>query len=379
MKLLFVNGSRGEWGYIKPIIDYCKSNFSDVDCGICATNMMLLNKYGCLVQELERSGYNVVSKISMSIEGGTHNAMAKSLPLFQLSFCDLLEQYRPDWVVLAGDRGEQLAAAMAASYSYVPSAHIQAGERSGNIDGIARHAIGKLVNVHFAANDDAAKRLIRLGEEDFRIFNVGAPQLDDMLAVDIPDKSSLVNQLGLPNWSEYLLCVLHPVTEEYRNTGEMVEKVVSALDKIHIRRIWILPNNDAGSDAIREHLLNTAGTDVYLYKNLSRPVYLSLLKYALAIIGNSSSGLIEAPLYRIPAVNIGSRQADRIAGANVLSCSTNTMEIEACVRSAISTDFKNSLHTLISPYGDGKSSARIISALKSMRTHPQLFLKRIHQ
>ena len=195
MRILFVNGSRGEWGYIKPIIDLAIKK--KIEYSICATNMLLLGQHGKLVDEIEDQGYRVSHKIYMSMDGGNHTAMAKSLGVFETSFVDVLISYNPDWVVLAGDRGEMLAAAMASSYSYIPTAHIQAGELSGNIDGLARHAIGKLVHLHFAANQDAADRLQNLGEEEWRIHNVGAPQLDDMLGTlpELKEISSKISSL----------------------------------------------------------------------------------------------------------------------------------------------------------------------------------------
>ena len=179
-KLLFLTGSRGEWGYIRPILRLAQMR-DDVETALVVTNMHLLPGYGNSYREIENDGFRIDHKIRMAIEGGDHVSHAKSLGICLQALPDVLDVENPDWVVLAGDRGEQLMGAIAASYMYVPVAHIQAGEVSGNIDGMTRHAIGKLAHLHLAANEDAACRLIKLGEEPFRVHNVGAPQVDEMV------------------------------------------------------------------------------------------------------------------------------------------------------------------------------------------------------
>ena len=214
MKLMFITGSRGEWGYISPILRLIKKS-KDMEYRLVVTNMHLLSTYGNSYKEIEKEGFNIHYKVNMSLDGYTHYTHAKSLGLFLLAMPDIIETEKPDWIILAGDRGEQLMAAVAASYTYTPVAHIQAGELSGNIDGMARHAIGKLIHLHFAANEDARQRLIKLGEQVFRCHNVGAPQLDDMVRGDYGDLSEIERELSLDLSRGFILAVLHPVTEEY--------------------------------------------------------------------------------------------------------------------------------------------------------------------
>jgi GDP/UDP-N,N'-diacetylbacillosamine 2-epimerase (hydrolysing) len=362
VKLLFVNGSRGEWGYIKPIID--KLHEENIDYNICATNMLLLAQHGNLAKEIEEQGYNIDYKVHMSIEGDSHSSMAKSIGLFEISFVDVIMSYRPDWVILAGDRGEQLAAAIASSYSYVPTAHIQAGELSGNIDGLARHAIGKLVHLHFAANQDAAERLIKLGEEKWRVHNVGAPQLDDMHMVK--SNTSKVES------ESYYLCVYHPVTEEYGQITKHIHDLCYAMGKETKKRIWILPNNDAGSSLVRLEILESMSGDE-VHNNLSREKYLKLLKQCHCIVGNSSSGIIEAPFYQVPAINIGNRQNGREQANNVINSDNSTNSIIESLRNVQNMDRK----IIKSIYGDGRSSKRIIELLRKTNNKSQLLNKRL--
>ena len=180
LKLLFITGSRGEWGYIRPILRLCQK-IDDIDFSICVTNMHLLPDFGLSVKEIEKDGFRADYKIYMSLDGYNHYTMVKSLGIFLTSFADVVATERPDWIILAGDRGEQLMGAIAGAFCYLPVAHIQAGELSGNIDSMTRHAIGKYAHLHFASNEDAAGRLKKLGEEPFRIHLVGAPQVDELV------------------------------------------------------------------------------------------------------------------------------------------------------------------------------------------------------
>lgn len=180
MKFMFVTGSRGEWGYIRPLLRIIEKTDAMSYC-LVVTNMHLVAAYGNSAAEIEREGFHIDYKVNMCLDGYNHYTMVKSLGVFMMSFPDIVEKEKPDWIVLAGDRGEQMIAAMVGAHTYTPVAHIQAGELSGNIDGMTRHAIGKYAHLHLAANADAADRLRKLGEESFRIHNVGAPQLDEIV------------------------------------------------------------------------------------------------------------------------------------------------------------------------------------------------------
>ena len=374
MKLLFINGSRGEWGYIKPIIDLCINKH--IDYSICATNMLMLPSHGNLYEEIVSQGYKVSEKIYMSLEGHNHTTMTKSLGLFMISFVDVISREKPTWIICAGDRGEQLVATMTGCYCYVPVAHIQAGERSGNIDGTARHAIAKLAHIHFASNEDAQERLLKSGEQDFRVFNVGAPQLDEMIKENIPEIDVTFEKLSVPK-KKYLLCIYHPVTEEMKKAHEHMKNFLKAVNEFDYIKIWILPNNDAGSSQIRNALFNNRDSKSYIFDNLDRQDYLSILKNSLAILGNSSSALLEAPTYSIPALNIGRRQNNRLQGNNVMNCDNSYLSIKDGIKKIISKSFKNKIFGTSNPYGDGKSSERIIEVLSSIKIDSKLLIKDI--
>jgi GDP/UDP-N,N'-diacetylbacillosamine 2-epimerase (hydrolysing) len=375
LKLLFVTGSRGEWGYIRPIIRHCVARGADYS--ICATNMVLLPSYGTLIDEIRREGFNVSDEIFMSLEGHNHFTMVKSLGVFLTSFVDVMHRIKPTWVVLAGDRGEQLMAAIAAAYTYTPVAHIQAGEKSGNIDGVTRHSIGKFVHLHFAANQDAADRLLQLGEESFRVHLVGAPQLDEAATGDVATVEELESRYMIPLNAGCLLVVQHPVTEEMYRARSQVEALVQALRQFQLPKVWIMPNNDAGAAMVRQTLGTLRTSDVYVFDNMSRRDYLGFMKASAAMIGNSSSGLIEAPTFATPAVNLGRRQADRIRGINVIDAPWESQAITAALTQALSAEFKSRMRGCVNPYGDGQSSERILNTLMNTPIDDRLLIKRL--
>jgi GDP/UDP-N,N'-diacetylbacillosamine 2-epimerase (hydrolysing) len=375
MKLLFLLGSRGEWGYIKPIIDICR--IKKIKYSICATNMVLLPSYGLLINEIKNQKYNVDYEIDMALEGSNHFTMAKSLGIFFTSFVDILKRSKINWLILAGDRGEQLMGAVAAAYAYIPVAHIQAGERSGNIDGVTRHAISKFCHLHFASNKDAEARLIKMGEEKFRVKNVGAPQIDDMIHnhknldhLFIKKKFNI--DINLP----YALVLQHPVTEEFNNIEMQINILINSLKIFKYKKIWILPNIDAGSEIIKNELLNKRSSETIIFKNISREIYLFLLKNSSFIIGNSSSGILEAPTYKVPAINIGRRQKDRIQGKNVINCEFIEKEIKKAIKQSLSKSFKKKIKNCINLYGDGKSSTKIIDILFNTKVDQNFLIKK---
>ena len=376
-KIMIITGSRGEWGYIRPILKLIQQR-NDVEYVLVVTNMHLLPAYGNSYKEIENDGFKIHYKVHMSLDGYSHVTHAKSLGLFLNSMPDIIDSEKPDWILLAGDRGEQLMAAIAGAYTYTPVAHIQAGELSGNIDGMTRHAIGKLVHLHFAANQDAADRLKKLGEEEFRIHNVGAPQLDEMVNAQFTDLKEIESKLCVKLDQGYILGVMHPVTEEADKAQKQAEVFIKALNQFDVPKVVILPNNDAGSNGVKEAIKNYRQGEYYMYANLKREDYLGLLKNSLCIVGNSSSGLLEAPTFKVPAVNIGRRQNMRFRGINVIDVPFEVESVVAAIEKAMSTDFVAYLdENCENPYGDGHSSERILELLMNTKIDEKLLTKKL--
>jgi len=373
-KVLAITGSRGEWGYLRPVLRKIETH-ERLTCSLVVTNMHLLPEFGASLREIMRDGFRVDQKIFMALDGYTNGSMSKSLGIFLSSFSDTLELLQPDIILLAGDRGEQLMAAIAGAHCNIPVAHIQAGEASGNIDGITRHAIARYAHIHFAANKDAADRLLRSGEEEFRIFTVGAPQLDELLSPDYDATKDVAALLNFDLNEPIVLMIQHPVTEQVRFADQQITTTLSALAELRFQTIIIYPNNDAGSTVIRQQIDSFRGPWLRVERNVSRRFYASLLRVASVIVGNSSSGILEAPSFELPCVNIGRRQQGRLHGTNVINVSHDKQAIIEAVRTALSPEFRQSLHDMENPYGDGHASERIIDILANCVIDEKLLFK----
>ena len=376
MKILFVTGSRSEWGYIKPILEILKKK--KIKTEICITNMHLLDSYGYTIDEIKKDGFKVNEKIYMALDGCNTYTMTKSLGVFFISFTDMLLRIKPQWVVIAGDRSENFAACIVAAYNNIPVAHIQAGELSGNIDGQSRHAIGKFAHLHFSANKNFSQILKNLGEQDFRIKTVGSPQLDDLRLINNKNKIQIFNKLNIKKSEKYILVVYHGVTEEYYNTKKYFKILLKSLDSFNMTKIWILPNNDAGSAIIKNNIIRYRKNNTLIFDNLDRDKYLCVLQNASCIVGNSSSGLIEAPTFKITCLNIGIRQNKRLKAKNVINVMDyNKKKIILSIKKALSSKFKFGLRNLKNPYGNGKSSIKIVKYLLNTKIDQKLMFKEL--
>lgn len=375
-KIMFVTGSRGEYGYIRPILRKIKQDpfFS---YRIVATNMHLVATFGHTINEFYDDDFTVHYKPEMTLASFKPGSMMKSLCIFGLSMTDILEHDTPDIILLAGDRGEQLMAAMAGAHFNIPVAHIQAGEISGNIDGVMRHAIARYAHIHFAANDDSAKRLLESGEQAFRVHNVGAPQLDEFIDSTTRKETGIHAKFNLNQDEPIILVMQHSVTEEVHLAKKQMDATLAAIAELKYQTIVIYPNCDAGSSDIQKSINDWQRPFISVYRNLPRNQFISLMKIASIMVGNSSAGILETPTFRLPTVNIGRRQLGRVQGKNVINCDHQTSAILESIKKALSPEFKASLRNLKNPYGDGKSSERILNVLKNVQINEQLLFKEL--
>jgi GDP/UDP-N,N'-diacetylbacillosamine 2-epimerase (hydrolysing) len=376
MKLLFFTGSRGEWGYLRPLLEQCKE--MKIKFNLCVTNMHLLENFGLSINEIKKDGFKIDDKIYMALDGYNKHTVAKSMGILMSSFVDTIHRLNPDWLVLAGDRSETLIAAIAAAYTDVPIAHIQAGELSGNIDGQARHAIGKFSNLHFASNKDAAIRLKKLGEEKFRIKLVGAPQLDDLVSNKLDSLPNLSKKYNINFSSGYILVIYHPPQTQIESIKKNLDLIFEFLKKTKIKKIWISPNNDAGSSIIKSEFLKKRQVDDYLFDNLPRIEYLTLLKNTNCVFGNSSSGILESPTFRTPCINIGNRQFGRLRAKNVIDVKNITLSnLKKAFKISQSRQFKKKIKDIKNPYGDGNSSKKILNIILNTKIDDKLMFKKL--
>jgi GDP/UDP-N,N'-diacetylbacillosamine 2-epimerase (hydrolysing) len=372
--IVAITGSRGEWGYIRPILRLIDQD-PDLDYAIIATNMHLLPEFGMSVHEIERDGFRVDERIYMTLDGYTGATMTKSLACLLLELPTVLQRIKPDMLLLSGDRGEQLMAAIAGQHLRIPIAHIQAGELSGNVDGVVRHAITKLAHIHFVANKEFAERVRRLGEQEFRIHLTGAPLVDELVEGQITPPDEIKRKYRLNGDSRLILAVQHPVTEEEVEAGEQVTETLHALIEIGWPTILIYPNADAGSDLIRKQLVSLKRPHIRFFRNLPRADYLGLIKTASVMVGNSSSGIMEAPTFGTPCVNIGCRQKGRPQASNVINVGYSRSEIAEAIQKSVMPEMQAQAKAAMNPYGQGGASKRIVAILKGIEINEALLRK----
>ena len=374
MKLLFVLGSRGEWGYIRPLIQLAKNSNHNVE--IWCANMSVLNRFGKLSEVIKHEGYPVVGEFYTAVDGDDNLALAKSFGLVSLSAADWLMNHNYDWIIVSGDRVEQLAFVVVASLSNKAICHIQAGERSGNIDGKNRHAIARYAHLHMAANTEAAERLIRSGEDPNRVKVTGAPQIDDMVSQQLPTVLEL-KERNVVNVDKFALAVFHGVTEDLEASKNGIKVLIETLTEIDLPIVWIGSNNDTLGSYIEQKIIASLRVNDKFYSNLNRLDYLAILANCEFIIGNSSSGILEAPTFSKPAVNLGRRQADRFRGDNVIDCDYSKEEIVSAIIKARSDQFKSLCTQSKNPYGSGDSSKQILDVLENTVVNSSFLIKQI--
>ncbi len=376
-KIAVITGSRGEYGYIRPILKKLIDS-ENLTYYVVATNMLLLPEFGYAINQFNIDGIEVKYKIDMSMAGYSNSTMTKSLGVFLQSLTDIAANDKPDIILLAGDRGEQLVGAIVGSHFNIPVAHIQAGELSGNIDGMTRHAITKFVHIHFAANSDAYDRLIKMGEQDFRVYQTGAPQLDEFSEYNYLEKKLFLSKFNLKTDEPYSLILQHSITEESNFSEEQMLITLSAIEELQMQAVLIFPNNDAGSIGIQSAIESKANNKIHVLRNVSREDYANLMFHADFMVGNSSSGILEAPSFKLPAINIGRRQIGRLQAKNVINVKEfNKQDIIDAIKYAQDINFKESLKDIENPYGDGNSSLRIIDILSKIEINPELLNKQL--
>ncbi len=373
-RICLLTGSRGEWGYIRPILRIIEQD-PDLEYIIIATNMHLLPEFGMSVHEMEKDGFRVDERVYMTFDGYNAVTMTKSLACLLLELPTILSRIRPEILLLAGDRGEQLMGAIAGLHLGIAVAHIQAGELSGNVDGTVRHAITKLAHIHFAANEEFAQRVRRLGEQDFRIHITGAPLVDELVKEAFTPPAELESKYRLDPEAPLVLAAQHPVTEEETAAGEQVAETLHALIELGWPAIFVYPNADAGSELIRAKLSQFKRPQIRFIRNLPRQDYLALMKRATVMVGNSSSGIMEAPTFGTPAVNIGRRQHGRPQAANVINVGYSRQQILNAIREATTPEFVARAKSSGNPYGDGRASERIVKILREVEITPKLLNK----
>ena len=361
-----VTTSRADYSHLYWVLKDLEAH-PEVDLQLIVLAAHLSPEFGGTVSEIERDGFPIASRIECLLSSDSDVGMAKTLGLAVLGLTDALAQMRPDLLLLIADRYEMLAPASVALTLRIPVAHIEGGEISeGAIDDAVRNALTKLAHIHFTSTDTARARVISMGEEPWRVHRAGAPSLDHICRSTLLTRTELEKALELSLADEVTVVAYHPVTI-FRDTTAEADAVFAALEDLSGQTIFCYPNADAGSHELMARIRTFCAThpDAHLFINLPSITYWSLLREASVLLGNSSSGIMEAASFALPVVNVGMRQLGRERGPNILDAEATVDSILAQVARSRQPAFRESLRTLTNIYGDGHAAERIVGVLSS--------------
>lgn len=375
-KICIITGTRAEYGLLKPLIQKVhESETSELQLAV--TGMHLSPEFGLTYQEIEKDGYPVTAKIEMLLSSDTPAGITKSMGVAMIGFADFFETHKPDIAVILGDRYEMLAAAAAAMAAAVPIAHIHGGELTeGIIDEAIRHSITKMSHLHFTSTEEYRRRVIQLGEQPQMVYNVGAPGIENIKKIKLLDKQSLEKELGFSFSDVTVLVTYHPVSLENMSTEVQFQNILDVLDEHkEITVIFTKANSDINGRIINQMIDEFVSRNrdrCTGYVSLGQLKYLSTLQFCRAVLGNSSSGIIEVPSFGIPTVNIGDRQRRRLHAKSVIDCGNEKEQVEAALEKALSDEFLSGIAGEKNPY-EGKQTAdkiyRIITEALSSGIH----------
>ena len=378
-KIAVFTGTRAEYGLLYWLMKDIQAN-PHLQLQTIVAAMHLSPEFGSTWQQIESDGFRIDAKVEMLLSSDTSTGIVKSLGLGTIGFADALQKLSPDILIVLGDRFEALAVVQAALIMRIPVAHLHGGEvTEGAYDDAIRHAITKMSYLHFTATEPYRQRVIQMGESPQRVFNVGAFGLDHLMRSPKMPNAKLIDSLGFDPGEKYFLVTYHPATLANENPVETFAALLTALDKFpNYKVVLTYPNADNGGRSIIPLLEQYAATQpdrVLAIPSLGFRRYLSVMAGASVVIGNSSSGIIEAPSFGVPTVNIGARQTGRLAATSVLHCSSNATQIQEAIDVAISLKFQVEAKETVNPYGQGDASQKVVSILEKT---PLLNVKTFH-
>jgi len=375
-----ITTSRADYGIYRPLLDAIVSD-SELTLRLLVSGMHLSPEYGRTVSEIEADGFEIADRVEVLLSSDTPEAISKSMGLTLVGFAQVFARWCPDILLVSGDRYEMFAAALAAVPFKIPIAHLGGGDLTeGAIDDVLRHSLTKISHLHFTDTEEAARRVIQMGEESWRVIVSGEPSLDNLRTARLLTREQLEANYPFRLSDPFLLVTYHPVTLQYELAGWQIEQLLNALQECGMPVIFTMPNADTANQSIRNKIKRfVANTpSAWLVTNLGTEVYFSLMTLASAIVGNSSSGIVEAASFKLPAINVGIRQAGRVRAQNVIDVGNKSQEIVAGIKRAIDPKFRDLLRELVNPYGTGDAVPRIVSKLKEVKIDDRLLQKRFY-
>lgn len=382
MKICVVTGTRAEYGLLYWTI---KKLLSDkyFKVQLCVTGMHLSPEFGLTYKQIEEDGIKIDKKIEMLLSSDSASGVSKSLGLGVIGFADAFSDLKPDIVLLLGDRFEIFAAATAAMIAKIPIAHCHGGEATeGLIDEPIRHSITKMSQLHFTSTEEYRKRVIQLGEQPNRVFNVGALGIENINKLKLLNKLDFEKSIGFKLLKYTFLITFHPVTLEKSTAEEQFKNLLSSIKRFsNTTFIFTMPNADNDGRVIikliQDFVANNKSVSI-AFTSLGQLRYLSAIKHADVVLGNSSSGLIEVPSFKKPTINIGDRQRGRVCGPSIINCKPNKKDITESIIYALSKSFNKKIIKEVNPYGNKNSSIEIVRILKKIAVNDNLVKKRFY-
>ncbi|MFV8224391.1 UDP-N-acetylglucosamine 2-epimerase [Christiangramia aquimixticola] len=367
MKITVFTGTRAEYGLLRPLIKEIQESES-LELQLIVTGMHLSKEFGYTVNEIVADGFIIAKKVECIVSSDSAGGITKSIGLALMGFADALDELSPDLVVILGDRSEMLAAATASMIANIPIAHIHGGDTTeGAYDEGIRHAITKMSYWHFPSTEIYEKRIIQLGEAPDRVFNVGAIILDSIRDLKLLDKSEFEQSIDFKLNKKNILVTFHPVTLENNSAKNQFASILESLDNLtETNLIFTYANSDKGgrviNKMIEEYVLKNKENSV-AFKSLGQLRYLSALQFMDLVIGNSSSGIVEVPYFKIPTINIGDRQKGRVAPLSVLQTRCNQNDIQESLKKAYDPSFLESIKDQEQVYGNGNTTKKILEVI----------------
>lgn len=378
-KIAVLTATRAEYGLLKNLMKALQKE-SEIQLEVVVTGAHLSPEFGMTCVEIIEDGIPIHKKIEILLSSDTPVGISKSMGLAMISFAEYFDESKPDAIVVLGDRYETLAVCCAAMNARVPIVHLYGGETTeGAVDEAIRHSITKMSYLHCTSIEEYRKRVIQLGEQPERVFKVGSLGVENITKMPLLDKSDLEKSLEFKLNRPYAVITFHPVTLESNKAGEQFAQLLRAIQTHNeMKFIFTKANADANGRIINEMIEQYVrqNNNAVAFESLGVLRYLSALKYATMVIGNSSSGLVEAPSFHIPTVNIGDRQRGRLAAESVINCNPLQEDIERAMKLALSSEFQTKVKYVRNPYGDGKASEKIVQILKDNIIHSTVNLKK---
>lgn len=379
-RIAVVTVARSDYGMQTSVLEAIRED-SELELRLIVSGSHLSPDFGLTVREIEEDGFEIAERVEMLLSSHEPAGVAASFGLGVIGLANAYRRLRPDMLLLLGDRYEMLAAAAAGLPFSLPIAHVHGGETTqGSMDEWIRHALTKLSHLHFPATEGYARRIVQMGEEPWRVVVSGAPALDNLARLPPLEPEELERRFGIPAAESFLLVTYHPDTIEPAATDGQLDELLAALDHAEAPLVFTYPGADLGGRSVAERIQRYAeGRDAAVVASLGAQAYFTLMSRALAMVGNSSSGIIEAPSFGLPVVNVGERQRGRLRTANVIDVPCERSAIRAAIAKAVSPQFRAGLEGLANPYGDGRAAERIVARLKEVALDERLLAKAFHE